>query len=233
MPDTLKPISRAPLLHIEVQAAIKDYIQGHNLKPDDALPSEGELAKALEVSRNSVREAVKALASTGILETRRGSGVFVSEFSFEPLLNNLPYGLMGNAQDIADLLDIRRILELAKIDAAITELTEEQLDGFENILTSMKQKAEQGESFPDADRAFHRLLFHNLGNTMLLKLNDVFWLAIRKASEHLPIGDPQPMKTYQDHVAIVDALKANDIEKARAALDHHYQGISARLKELS
>ena len=154
MPGTLKPINRAPLLHVEVQTAIKDYIYRRKLKPNDALPSEAELAKALKVSRNSVREAVKALESTGILQTRRGSGVFVSEFSFEPLLNNLPYGLMGDAKDIAELLDIRRILELAKVEVAIAELSKEQLNGFERILEGMKKKAEHGESFPEEDREF-------------------------------------------------------------------------------
>lgn len=232
MSITLKPIRRAPLLHIKVQTAIKDYIQRHQLQPNDALPSEGDLAKALEVSRNSVREAVKALESTGILETRRGSGVFVKAFSFEPLLNNLPYGLIGDVRDIAELLDIRRTLELAKVDAAIAHLNEEQLAGFTRILAGMQRRAERGESFPDEDREFHRLLFQNLGNTMLLKLNDVFWLAVTKAAEQLPMGDPTPTKTYHDHVAIFEALDARDVERARAALDHHYEGISTRLKTL-
>jgi len=232
VPETLKPISRAPLLHIEVQTAIKDYIQHHYLKPNDALPSEGELAKSLQVSRNSVREAVKALESMGILETRRGSGIFVKAFSFEPLLNNLPYGLMGDINDIAELLDIRRILELAKIEAAIDRLTKDQLADFATILEKMKQRAERKESFPEEDREFHCLLFQNLGNGILLGLIDIFWVAVRKASEHLPFGDPTPMKTYEDHVEIVEALKAKDIERARAALDQHYEGIGARLKDL-
>ena len=230
MPTTLQPLKRAPLLHIEVQTAIKDYIQRHQLKPNDALPSEGELARALEVGRNSVREAVKALESMGILETRRGSGIFVSAFSFEPLLNNLPYGLMGDLQDIAELLEIRRILELAKIASAIECLTDEQVRAFDEILNNMKKKAKRGESFPEEDRSFHRLLFQNLGNNMLLKLIDIFWLAIQKASLQHNLADPQPMQTYHDHVAIVEALKAHNIDQAVSALDGHYDGISARLK---
>lgn len=233
MSATLKPLKRAPLIHIEVQSAIKDYIQRHKLQPHDALPSEGDLAKALEVSRNSVREAVKALESMGILETRRGSGVFVSSFSFDPLLNNLPYGLMGDVQNITELLDIRQILELAKIKSAIEHLTHEQVTEFDSILDKMYQKAKQGESFPEEDREFHHLLFQNVNNNVLLKLIDIFWLAVRKASEHLPMIDPNPMKTYQDHVDIVNAVKTKDIAMARIALDQHYEGISVRLNELN
>ena len=233
MLDMLKPIYRAPLLHVEVQTAIKDYIQQHNLRAHDALPSEGDLAKALEVSRNSIREAVKALESTGILETRRGSGVFVKAFSFEPLLNNLPYGLMDDIKEVAELLEIRRILELAKIDTAVEHLTDKQLKQFENILAQMRRRANLGDSFPEEDRAFHRLLFENIGNAMLLNLIDIFWVAISKAAEHLPMADPAPNETYQDHVAIVEALKAKDVWQARAALDHHYKGIRIRLTSLN
>jgi DNA-binding FadR family transcriptional regulator len=232
MAKTIAALTQTPPLHQSVQEVIKDYIYSHQLRAGDALLSEAELARQLGVSRNSVREAVKALESMGILETRRGSGVFVKAFSFEPLLNNLAYGLMGDVKDISELLDIRRVLELAKVDAAIEFLTAEQLASFDTILQQMAEKAQAGESFPEEDREFHRLLFINLANSMLLKLIDVFWVAVRKAAERLPLADPMPHKTYADHVAIVDALKARDVALARVALDHHYEGISARIKEL-
>ena len=75
------------------------------------LPPEGELAQQLGVSRNSVREGVKALESLGILEMRRGVGVFVKAFSFEPLLANLTYGLGDALTQIADVIAVRRALE--------------------------------------------------------------------------------------------------------------------------
>ncbi|UCH25987.1 MAG: FadR family transcriptional regulator [Trueperaceae bacterium] len=232
MAKPLEKLTRAPLVFQSVQEAIKGYIHENSLKPGDSLISETELARQLGVSRNSVREAVKALESMGILETRRGSGVYVRAFSFEPLLDNLPYGLMGDLRDLKDLLEIRRILELAKVDAAIEALDDTQLSAFQAVLATMKEKAERGEGFPDEDRRFHRLLFENLGNRMLLRLIDIFWLASSKASQHVNIADPRPMRTYCDHVAIVDALRSGDVEGARAALDRHYDGIYGRLRQL-
>lgn len=229
MPETLKPVKRAPLLHLEVQAAIRDYIERHRLEANDPLPSEGELARALAVSRNSVREAVKALESMGILETRRGSGLFVRAFSFEPLLNNLPYGLMDGMHDLADLLDVRRILELSKIDLAVERLDAAQAGALDEILDGMRRKAERGESFPEEDRRFHRTLFASVDNRLLLDLVDVFWLAASKVSRHHNLADPKPMNTYRDHVAIVEAVKAGEVERAREALDRHYAGIAERI----
>lgn len=229
MVQTLKPLKRAPLLHLEVQGAIRDYIQRHRLEPNDALPSEGELARSLEVSRSSVREAVKSLESMGILETRRGSGVFVRAFSFEPLLNNLPYGLMDGAGALADLLEVRRILELSMIATAIERLDDEQARAIDETLDGMRARAERGEGFPDEDRQFHATLFHKVDNTILLGLIDVFWLAASKASQHQNLADPQPMSTYRDHVAIAEAVKARRVDGASEALDRHYAGINERI----
>lgn len=231
MAQPITKLARTPPVHQSIQEVIKTYINHNKLKAGDALPPETDLARQIGVSRNSVREAIKALASMGILETRHGSGVYVQEFSFEPLLNNLPYGLMGDLQDLSELLEIRRILELAKIDAAIERISEAQLEQFNRILEGMRLRAERGESFPVEDRQFHRLLFENLGNSMLLKLIDVFWMAVSKAAQHINMADPNPVNTYRDHVAIVEALKLRDIEMARAALDRHYDGIRTRLHE--
>ncbi len=228
----LPKLERPPLLYQSVQDAIKAHIFDNGIRPGDPLPPETELARQLGVSRNSVREAVKALESTGILESRRGSGVFVREFSFEPLLDNLPYGLMVDVHDVAELLEIRRILELAKIGDAIERLTDEQLATFDALLAEMQKKAETGKSFPSEDRRFHQLLFQNLGNRMLLKLIDVFWLALSHAARSLYGVDPKPLITYRNHAAIVEALAAGDASAAQAALDVHYDDIRDRLAQI-
>ena len=230
MDPAIKKLDRPPLLHQSVQEAIRAYILEHALQPGAPLLPETELARQLGVSRNSVREAVKALESSGVLETRRGSGVFVQEFSFEPLLNNLPYGLMQDLRGLAELLDIRRVLELGMIESAMTATSQEQLGALRGVLERMRSLAERGRSFPEEDREFHRLLFLNLENQMLLKLLDVFWLAFRKASDHSTIDNTDLMRTYRDHVAIAERVAAKDVAGARAALESHYTGIQARLE---
>jgi DNA-binding FadR family transcriptional regulator len=87
----LKALKRTPLLH-QSQEEIKSYIVDHQLKPGDSVPSESELARLLNISRNSVREAVKSLKVPGIVESKPGSGLFVKDFSFGSIINNLPSG---------------------------------------------------------------------------------------------------------------------------------------------
>lgn len=233
MPQALGPIERPPSLHHSVQGAIRAYILKHGLRAGDALPPEHELARQLGVGRNSVREAVKALDSLGVLEARRGSGLFVRAFSFEPLLASLPYGLLVDLQELAELLEIRRVLETGMIESAIATVGEPGLQELRLTVERMAARAALGEAFLDEDRRFHQLLFAGLGNRTLLKLLEVFWLTFRQAAEHADIGNTDPMRTYRDHAAIVEAVAAGDATEARRALDRHYEGITDRLAQAS
>ena len=149
-----------------------------------------------------------------------------------PLLNNLPYGLMSGVRDIEELFEIRRILELAKIEAAIEKLTDAQLTAFDAVLEGIHEKALRGEVFPDEDRDFHRLLFEGLDNRMLNKLIDVFWVGLSNAAQSLGMTDPDPLLNYRNHQAIVNALRARDVDEAKVALDVHYDGIRDRLAQI-
>ena len=177
----LKPLRRPPSLHVSVQESLRSYIEDNQLKAGDALPPESFLAQQLGVSRNSVREAIKALESVGVLETRRGIGVFVKEFSFQPLLDNLAYGLGDGLRDIEELRELRRVLETGLIHKTVEMIGEEDLAALRQVTERMRQRAERNESFVEEDEQFHRLLFRCQNNRMLTGLIEVFWRAFYKA----------------------------------------------------
>jgi DNA-binding FadR family transcriptional regulator len=227
----IAPLSRLPSLHHSVQDAIKEYILANTLRPGDPLPSENKLSQQLGVSRNSVREAVKSLESLGVLETRRGSGLFLQHFSFEPMFAGLAYGLLFDLHDLAELLELRRAVETGFIEAAIKRVDAPQLKDLRGLVERMRQRAKRGQGFPDEDRAFHCCLYERLGNRMLLRLIDTFWLAFSRAVQHAAVlTDATPLSTYQDHLEIVDAIAAGDVPRARLALEKHYAGIQAKLE---
>lgn len=223
----LKPLPRPPLLHVSVQESLKRFIADNRLKGGDALPAESDLARSLGVGRNSVREAIKALESIGMLETRRGIGVFVRAFSLDALIDNLPYGLGSSLRDIEEIIEIRRTLETAMIGQAIDRMPPSDLQELRAITLGMRRRAEQGESFADEDRAFHAVLFRGLDNRMLIRLIDVFWRAFDRAADFFNTDNPDPMQTWRDHDAIVEAVARRDVDEARMRLARHYRGISA------
>lgn len=228
MEPTFKRIATAPPLHQMVQEEIRTYIIKNGLRPGDPLKPEAELARIFGVGRNSVREAVKALESTGVLETRRGSGVYVRDFSFGPLLDHLPYALMQDRRALSDLLALRKTLEAGLIADALEAMTDESIAAMRSTLAEMRESADQSQQFPKQDREFHRLMFVDLGNEMLLHLFDLFWQAFHRAAP--PPGDREPMTAYQAHAKILDAIVAGDAERAREAIGEHYIGIEWRLQ---
>lgn len=221
----VKPITRAPLLHVSVQESLRGFIVDNDLEAGAALPPESFLAKQLGVSRNSVREAIKALESLGILETRRGVGVFVRAFSFAPLIDNLAYGLGDRLRDVDELREIRRVLEVGLIDRIIAEITDTDIADLRQVTERMRVRAERGQSFPAEDQEFHLLLFRCHGNRTLTGLIDVFWQAFYKASDFANLANEDPLATWRDHHEIVEAIAARDVEATRRRLDDHYHGI--------
>ncbi len=152
-------LHRLPLYQ-QLQSLICGYITENKLRPDDPLPAEGDLAELFGVSRNSVREAVKSLQVLGVLVSRPGSGLFVGEFSFDPIVDNLPYAIVVDYRDLADLLEVRRTLEVGMVDQILSSRTDEQIDELGEIIEKWKRAiTKDNEAYPaDLDRAFHAAL---------------------------------------------------------------------------
>jgi DNA-binding FadR family transcriptional regulator len=172
------------------------------------------------------------LESIGLIEVRRGSGLFLRESFLEPLVENLPYGLLFDLEELEELLEVRRVLETGMISQAIAAMTDERIAELEQVLSAIARKAALPSEFPEEDRAFHRLLHQNVGNRVLLKILDAFWLTFHKAVEYADLGGSEPLSTYLDHASILEAVRKHDIVAAREALDRHYAGIQVRLARL-
>lgn len=229
---SVRPLDRPPALHESVKESIREYIVENGLQAGAPLPAESEFAARLGVSRNSVREAVKSLESIGLLETRRGAGVFVGEFSLDPLLDALPYTLLADFRQLLEMFEVRRTLELGMLDLAILHSDEEQIARLRTALDHMKARIQQGEDFAQEDRNFHLLLFEPIDNGVLQKLLDAFWIVFQRSSEAADLSSLDPKGTYRDHVGIVDAVERRDLSGASAALDRHYNGLRHRLREI-
>ena len=149
-------LHRLPLYQ-QLQSLICNYIAENQLGPDDPLPAEADLAELFGVSRNSVREAVKSLQVLGVLVSRPGSGLFVGEFSFDPIVDSLPYAIVVDYRDLADLLEVRRTLEVGMVDHIVSSRTDEQVAELDEIIDRWKRAiTKDNEAYPaDLDGSFH------------------------------------------------------------------------------
>ena len=228
-----RKLKRPQLLYQAVQDEVKSYIIEHALVPGDALPPETELAEQLGVSRNSVREAVKSLETLGIVEARTGAGLFVRNFSFDPIIENLAYGLMFDLTGLADILEVRFHLEHSMIDQAVAAVTTGQLQQLKAILQRMHAAIERDEAYTEEDRLFHTTLWANVSNRTVGKIVDAFWMVFAQACQHVAVpSNPDQREIYQWHVDIVEALERADSAGARVAMTRHYGNIQKHLEEM-
>lgn len=205
--------------------AIQNYIIDNNLEAGDRLPTENELAEKLQVGRSSVREAVKSLEVLGVIETKAGEGMFVRSFNFLPILENLPYSMMFDRDDLSEVLEIRITLELSNLKKVIDNIDAEHLKKIELVVEKMKKSRESNDivAFVEADERFHKLLFQPVNNELLKKLLGIFWTLLENAKDFSKLADPNLQAGYKKHKAIYQALAEKDHDKLYKLLEKHYE----------
>lgn len=217
---------RALLSH-ETSDGIRAFIVDNGLKPGEPLPSEAELAALLDVGKTSVREALRRLEAHGVVEVRRGKGLFVGTFSFGPLIEQLPYGLQADSVPLRQLLQTRRALEEGLIAEVAKVISTDDLARLDALVDQMRVSADHGRVPAEVDQAFHQALFAPLENPFVLQLIDVFWSIFRKAADHIVLELRRP--TADDHGAIVDALRSGDRAAMTKAVDRHFEDLQRSL----
>ena len=176
------------------------------------IPPEPELASALGVSRNTVREAVRALAHTGVLEVRRGDGTYVAAA-------NEVSAMMRRQVDRVEahhVFEVRDAIETRAAALAAERRSEADLQLLCDLMERRAAAVEAGDTdaFADADAEFHLAVVTATHNPLLLELYTGFEDTLR-ASIHL---DDETAEVAEDHRAVLEAIRAQDPEAAAAAV---------------
>ncbi|HEX7351048.1 FadR/GntR family transcriptional regulator [Brachybacterium sp.] len=207
---------------------IQDLILAEGLAPGDPMPTESALCERLQISRSSVREAMRTLASLDIVEVRHGHGTFVGQLSLSPLVNGLLF--RARLDDGNDLMALREVVELRiALDLSVADQLVELYRGtanpeLEGLVDQMRELTEAGRPFPDADAAFHTALFSRLSNGLLRQLAQAFWEIHTEAVPLLGLAPAADiLDTVDAHQAMLTALEAGDAEAYRQAVHAHYR----------
>jgi DNA-binding FadR family transcriptional regulator len=223
---------RRELLHQSTQDRVKQFIIDHGYGAGDPLPPEAELARQIGVSRPSLREAMRALQTIGVVEARHGVGTFVGHFSFDAFTNGLVFQIdVENRQDesriarnLNELVAIREALESSVVARMAGKYSVEEIARLYALTERMEVAAAKGEMFADDDWAFHEVLYRPTGNRLLLRLLQAFWTVSDRVRQTTP--SPEYLQTTaRHHRELVDALAAGDGAAAAEAMRVHFSGI--------
>lgn len=227
LPDTIKSdfeVIRRNKVYEEVARQLEQMIL-KKLHPGDKLPSERELAETLNVSRSSIRDAIRRLELMGLVEPRQGAGTVVREISADAIMNPLTAVLRHKLELVGELLDFRKMLEPPLAARAAAHATEEELSEMEDILRRQEHKLRAGQLAIEEDSEFHYAIAMASGNTVVLKVIDVLMDLLRDTRERSLQSQGRPQKSLAGHRRILTAIKRRDGEGAKAAMRRHIEDV--------
>ena len=212
---------------------VKSMIMSGELKPGDRLPREADLAERLGLSRNSLREAVKALSLIHVLDVRQGDGTYVTSLDPDLLLDTMSFVIDFHRDDtVLQFLEVRRILEPAATAMAAVTMTAEEIDGLRDVLARLGP-APDVEALVANDLEFHRRIAAGSGNPVLCSLIDGLSGPTTRARIWRGLTqDDAVARTIEQHSAICDAIAARQPEVARSWATVHVAGVEDWLRSV-
>lgn len=205
---------------------IVELIHDGSLKCGDKLPPERTLAEMLNVSRTSVREALKVMEIMGILEIRPGEGSVVSGFNVQPFLSMVWPVILADRNMEKDLLEFRKILEEGSIrHLALKGEGVEFYERLKNIVDNMEEAVDDAEKGVKLDIQFHRCLFELTGNKILMQVQNFVEYILEKTVSYNRTAAMEKKDSgkaiYIQHKEIYEALVAVDSYTAVQRMSYH------------
>jgi DNA-binding FadR family transcriptional regulator len=218
---------------------IKQMLVDGQLGPGDRLPVEKDLAASLGVSRNTLREAVRALTSLKVLQTRQGDGTYVTSLQPALLLDGMGFVADLHREDgELQFLHVRRLLEPEATALAVGRLTDADMASLRDLLDEAGEivaaEVIDHERLMANDRAFHTLITSRCGNPVLSAL-------VENASGHTVRArlwrgrlDPSAdARTVAEHQMIYEAIVDGDSERARLRAAVHILGVEDAVRAMT
>jgi GntR family transcriptional repressor for pyruvate dehydrogenase complex len=217
----LQPVEKQTLAKVVMQRLV-EYIQGSNLQPGDALPSQHELAVQLSVSRPVLREAMQGLASIGLIEIRPGSGCYVRDQRPQDDSDNL-FEVLTH-ESALELYEARMVVEVELAGMAAERATEADLQQMQAILARIKRTVARGQPSTQITFAFHQALNRAGHNSYLFRMLHLFSKA--RLSQGVRVETTFPDVTtgeYDSHKILYEAVYSRDAARARQAYREHLE----------
>lgn len=222
--DLIQLIPRDATLAQHVATQLERLIVQQHFETGDRLPPERELAERFGVSRTVVREAVRTVASKGLLDVRAGSGTVVRKPSSGTVAASVALLLSMNGQGPttpSKVVEVRRLLEVEIAGLAAHRRTAEDLLGLEAILRTAAERLDDPDTFVETDVAFHAALAlatqNELFSILLASIANVM-TEVRLVGLAVP-GTPE--RALRFHRDIFQAVQDGDRAMARDAMDRH------------
>ncbi|WP_319805945.1 FadR/GntR family transcriptional regulator [Bacillus cereus] len=217
-------------MYEEVSEAILTMIKNGTLKPGDKLLPVHQLAEQFQVGRSAVREALSALRAMGLIEMKQGEGTYVRNFDPSSLTKSLNNKLLMKKEDILNLLEVRKVLEVGAVRAAAAKRTEANLQNMKHWLDEMAKSIGDEKAGEKADFHFHMGIAESSHNNILLELmnhvSEMIAETIGESRRIILYGEQTTSeRLLEEHQSIYNAVLKQDVELAQQAMLNHLTNV--------
>jgi len=206
---------------------ILDLVRTGMLRAGDRLPSERELIEILNISRPSLREALRALSILGVVDTRHGGGAYITDLDARSLLAPLDFFLSLSQSNLADAFESRRIVEIEIARKAALNATPDDVESLKGMLAAHEKVLTDPVGFRILDSRFHARLSNIAGNVVLERIAyGLYNMGLdirRRATQNVALIH----RSLGEHTKIVSAVAARDPEQAAVAMSVHLDHIES------
>ena len=216
-------------IYEEVVDIFVERIRSGTLKIGQKLPPERILAEEMQVSRTSLREAIRALESMGYIHSVTGGGNYVKSVSLGNVLSPLSAMAAQDAKFAADIIDVRLHLEVYMAELAAKNATKQQISQIYSAILNMQSEVDGGGNGIKGDNQFHLEVAKASQNRAFAVISELVGGLLaesRKATLDIP---GQPVKSIEDHIAIFEAIRDGDDKRAAAAMESHLKKAAENL----
>ena len=231
--DLLTPKRSGVAVTDEAIEKIKEMIVSGQWRPGDRLPKEADLAAQLGLSRNSLREAVRALSQLRILDVRQGDGTYVTSLKPQLLLDAVSFAVEVHRDgSVLEFFEVRRVLEPAAAAMAATRMPEEEIELLRAHLGQVRPDSSVDELVAN-DLEFHKRIAEASGNSVLCSLINGLASPTLRGRIWRGVNDEGSWeRTQSEHRAILDAISARQPDVARAWVAVHIAGVEQWLRKV-
>ena len=209
----------------EIVEQLKSLIFDEKLKPGERLPPERELAKSLNVSRVSLREALNTLQGMGLVETQQGNRSFVRPIASRSLSDPLLSYCKKSSSNILKVFEVRKHLEIVSVSLAVERSTNDDIKKLEKIIKVMEEDLEKNRLGAKADFDFHTTIAESTHNLVFTHTINVFYdllsESFRFAWANIFEDKSEREKSFKQHQNIFKSIAAKDPQRGTEAILIH------------
>ncbi len=234
MTTQFSPVTSGARLSDQVAQQLAAEIHTGRLAPGARLPAEARLVEQFQVSRTVVREAVSRMKSLGLVDSRQGSGVFVSATRpFAPLNFEAHHAQSKTA--VIQMVEVRRALEAEVAGLAAERRRVADIRRIRQTVRALDRAVQGGGDGVEEDVLFHRAIADAARNPFLISTLDYLAQFLRGATRVTRANEARRAdfmdQVLAEHAAIVDAIEAGDATQARAAAAAHMGNAIRRIEQ--